>query len=82
MEQKNLTFRDLGLSDAMLKALENKLKMANNRFASKQLWNSYSIVVPDNVRRSTKKEEADAREAALKEKKQNAQNKAKQRKRR
>lgn len=29
-----------------------------------------------------KKEEADAREAALKEKKQNAQNKAKQRKRR
>ena len=27
---------------------------------SKQLWNSYSIVVPDQVRRSTKKEEADA----------------------
>ena len=44
----------------MLKDLENKLKMANNRFASKQLWNSYSIVVPDAVRRSTKKEEADA----------------------
>ena len=45
---------------SMLKDLENKLKMANNRFASKQLWNSYSIVVPDAVRRSTKKEEADA----------------------
>ena len=45
---------------SMLKDLENKLKMANNRFTSKQLWNSYSIVVPDSVRRSTKKEEADA----------------------
>ena len=45
---------------SILKDLENKLKMANNRFTSKQLWNSYSIVVPDQVRRSTKKEEADA----------------------
>jgi len=45
---------------SMLKDLENKLKMANNRFTSKQLWNSYSIVMPDHVRRSTKKEEADA----------------------
>ena len=45
---------------SMLKDLENKLKLANNRFTSKQLWNSYSIVVPDQVRRSTKKEEADA----------------------
>ena len=40
--------------------MENKLKIANNRFSSKQLWNSYAIVSPDNVRRSTKKEEADA----------------------
>ncbi|MBQ4526245.1 MAG: DEAD/DEAH box helicase family protein, partial [Bacteroidaceae bacterium] len=45
---------------SMLKDLENKLKMANNRFTSKQLWNSYAIVAPDDVRRSTKKEEADA----------------------
>ena len=44
----------------MLKDLENKLKMANNRFTSKQLWNSYSIIAPECVRRSTKKEEADA----------------------
>ena len=44
----------------MLKDLENKLKMANNRFTAKQLWNSYAIVSPNDVRRSTKKEEADA----------------------
>ncbi len=45
---------------SMLKDLENKMKLANNRFSPKQLWNSYAIVSPDNVRRSTKKEEADA----------------------
>ena len=45
---------------SMLKDLENKLKMANNRFSPKQLWNSYAIILPDSVRRSTKKEEADA----------------------
>lgn len=45
---------------SMLKDLENKLKMANNRFAPKQLWNSYAIVYGDKVRRTTKKEEAEA----------------------
>lgn len=30
----------------MLKDLENKLKMENNRFTSKQLWNSYAIINP------------------------------------
>lgn len=44
----------------MLKDLENKLKMANNHFTSKQLWNSYAIVTPSSVRRSTTKEESDA----------------------
>ena len=44
----------------MLKDLENKLKMANNHFTSKQLWNSYAIVNPKAVRRSTTKEESDA----------------------
>ncbi len=44
----------------MLKDLENKLKMANNRFASKLLWNSYAIVYGDKVRRTTKKEETEA----------------------
>ena len=45
---------------SMLKDLENKLKMANNHFTSKQLWNSYAIVNAKAVRRSTTKEESDA----------------------
>ena len=45
---------------SMLKDLENKLKRANNHFTSKQLWNSYAIVNPKTVRRSTTKEESDA----------------------
>ena len=45
---------------AMLKDLENKLKMANNHFTSKQLWNSYAILNPNSVRRSVTKEESDA----------------------
>lgn len=44
----------------MLKDLENKLKLENNKFSAKQLWNSYAIINPDNVRRATKKEESDA----------------------
>ena len=45
---------------AMLKDLENKLKMANNHFTSKQLWNSYAILNTNSVRRSVTKEESDA----------------------
>lgn len=45
---------------SMLKDLENRLKMANNHFTSKQLWNSYAIVSPKAVRRSTTKEESEA----------------------
>ena len=45
---------------SMLKDLENKLKMANNHFTSKQLWNSYAILNPNSVRRSSTKEESDA----------------------
>lgn len=45
---------------SMLKDLENKLKMTNSHFTSKQLWNSYAIVNPNSVRRSTTKEESDA----------------------
>jgi type I restriction enzyme R subunit len=44
----------------MMKDLENKLKMENNRFSTKQLWNSYAIVSPNHVRRTTKKEESEA----------------------
>ena len=45
---------------SMLKDLEYKLKMANNHFSSKQLWNSYAILNPNSVRRTTTKEESDA----------------------
>ncbi len=44
----------------MLKDLENKLKMENNRFSPNRLWNSYAIVCPDKVKRTTKKQEAEA----------------------
>lgn len=45
---------------SMLKDLEHKLKMANNHFAPKQIWNSYTILSPSKVKRSTTKEESDA----------------------
>lgn len=44
----------------MLKDLEYKLKMANNHFTSKQIWNSYAILSPNKVKRPTTKEESDA----------------------
>lgn len=45
---------------SMLKELEHKLKMANNHFAPKQIWNSYAVLSPGKVKRSTTKEESDA----------------------
>ena len=45
---------------SMLKDLEHKLKMANNHFTPKQIWNSYAILSPGKVKRSTTKEESDA----------------------
>lgn len=45
---------------SMLKDLEHKLKMANNHFTPKQIWNSYAILSPSKVKRSTIKEESDA----------------------
>ena len=44
----------------MLKDLENKLKIENNRFTSKQLWNSYAIINPTTVKRTSLKEESEA----------------------
>lgn len=44
----------------MLKDLENKLKMENNHFTSKQLWNSYAIINPTTVKRTSLKEESEA----------------------
>lgn len=45
------------LSYAVLKDLENRLKMANSRFSSSRLWNSYSLISPKDVRKHTTKEE-------------------------
>ncbi len=45
---------------SMLKDLENKLKMESSRFSPKRLWNSYAIISPDKVKRTSKKQEAEA----------------------
>ena len=45
---------------SMLKDLENKLKLADNHFSPKQIWNSYAVLSPAKVRRFTTEEEADA----------------------
>ena len=62
IEALRIIYNNIGdaITYPMLKDLENKLKMANNRFTAKLLWNSYAIISPNDVRRSTKKEEADA----------------------
>ena len=44
----------------ILKDLENKLKIANNKFQSSRIWNSYAIVNPKSVKRHTTKEEKEA----------------------
>ncbi len=44
----------------MLKDLELKLTMTSIRFAPRVLWNMYAIVYGDKVRRTTKKDEAEA----------------------
>lgn len=44
----------------ILKDLENKLKIANNRFQSSRIWNSYAIVMPQAVKKHTTKEEKEA----------------------
>lgn len=62
MEALRIIYNNEGepITYPMLKDLENKLKMANNRFAPKQLWNSYAIVHADRVKRSSRKEETEA----------------------
>lgn len=48
------------LTYALLKDLENKLKLANNKFQTSRLWNSYAIVSPQSVKKHTTKEEKEA----------------------
>lgn len=48
------------LTYSMLKDLENKLKMANNKFQPSRLWNCYTIVNPQSVKKISTKEEKEA----------------------
>lgn len=48
------------LTYALLKDLENKLKMANEKFQTSRLWNSYAIVNPQSVKKHSTKEEKEA----------------------
>lgn len=48
------------LTYVILKDLENKLKIANNKFQSSRIWNSYAIVNPQSVKKHTTKEEKQA----------------------
>ena len=48
------------LTYTSLKDLENKLKLANNKFQASRLWNCYSIVSPQAVKKHTTKEEKEA----------------------
>lgn len=48
------------LTYVILKDLENKLKMANNKFQSSRVWNSYAIISPQSVKKYTTKEEKEA----------------------
>lgn len=48
------------LTYASLKDLENKLKLANSKFQTSRLWNCYTIVNPQTVKKYTTKEEKEA----------------------
>ncbi len=48
------------LTYVILKDLENQLKIANNKFQSSRIWNSYAIVNPQSVKKHTTKEEKEA----------------------
>ena len=48
------------LTYALLKDLENALKMANNHFTSSRLWNDYALVSPNSVHKPTTSDEREA----------------------
>ena len=62
IEALRLIYNNQGepLTYAMLKELENQLKLANSKFALSRLWNSYAIITPDQVKTSSTKEEKEA----------------------
>ena len=48
------------LTYSKLKDLENKLKLANSKFQTSRLWNCYSIVSPQSVKKHNTKQEKEA----------------------
>lgn len=48
------------LTYALLKDLENRLKLVNNKMSRSYLWNSYAVIAPENVKRASDKEEKEA----------------------
>ena len=48
------------LTYTMLKDLENRLKMENHKLTRARVWNSYSIITPQNVKSTSTKEEKEA----------------------
>ena len=48
------------LTYSILNDLENKLKLANNKFQTSRLWNCYTIINPQSVKQHTTKEEKEA----------------------
>ena len=62
IEALRLIYNNQGepITYAMLKDLENKLKIESCHFLPKRLWNSYAIINPDKVKRTSKKQEAEA----------------------
>ena len=49
-----------GVKKSEREDLENKLKLANNKFQTSRLWNCYTIVNPQSVKKHSTKEEKEA----------------------
>ncbi len=62
IEALRLIYNNSGepITYTMLKDLENKLKWANSKFNKSLLWNSYSIINPQSVKRYSTRDEKDA----------------------
>ena len=62
MEALRLIYNNDGspITYSLLKDLENRLRIANNKFSQSQLWNSYTILNPNSVKTRSTKEEKDA----------------------
>ena len=52
--------REEPITYVMLKDLENRLKLENNKFNPSQLWNTYALIAPESVVKFSTREEKDA----------------------